>query len=717
MSKAELLSVGRVVTVCLGVLAAGCGEGAAVVTPSEDAGCVGPGRLTVRNRSGGRVGVTVLDGAGQEVLSAVLGPRESRTVDAAVGRAAVQLRDPATQAVLNELAADVSCGAEAVAEVDGVEFRATIRMFGTGVDFDQVRIELRSPSDLSLVCSPGVSCEVRARAGTELVFGASAGPNDTFVAWTGACSGGGECRVTITDDVDVYAEFAPAAPPPPPMFGVVRVAVSGTGFGLVSSQPAGIDCDTQGGATACEAQFPRGSQLVVTAQPNVVFGASMFTAWRAGPCSGSADPVCSFEVNAAQFALDAEFSPARHELAVAIRGSRPGRVYSSPAGIDCGPTCTASFENRVPVTLTATTSDVNAGFVAWGGACGDVVPSCVLNLQAPALVEAYFAPLEGRLELATSGDGLGQITAVSPPLRCGSGATVCTGTVARGTNVTLEAVPAMGSLLGTWTGACAAAGSASTCVVTVSALTTVGFEFRLPPCPGAMGARCGGLCRDLLEDEDHCGACGRACAGSCSGGVCTAIGLDWLDSAPTGLRFLRTEVTHEQFAACVRAGPCAGTLDGGGTCNYGSGRPPTLPMNCVDWTGADRFCTWSGGRLPTEDEWYAEASNNGTRDYPWGADPASCARAVMGPNGCSTGRTEPVCSRLSGNSVSGLCDMSGNVWEWTSTQTQGGTRRVIRGGSWYSTDQSNLRASARFGSTPVRRDDGVGFRCVRPARQ
>jgi hypothetical protein len=86
----------------------------------------------------------------------------------------------------------------------------------------------------------------------------------------------------------------------------------------------------------------------------------------------------------------------------------------------------------------------------------------------------------------------------------------------------------------------------------------------------------GGLCGDVLEDEDNCGGCGRACAGSCTGGVCTAIGLDWLDSAPTGLRFLRTEVTYEQFAACVRAGPCAGTFDRGGSCGFGS--PPSLPM-------------------------------------------------------------------------------------------------------------------------------------------
>ncbi|MBW2701239.1 MAG: SUMF1/EgtB/PvdO family nonheme iron enzyme [Deltaproteobacteria bacterium] len=70
----------------------------------------------------------------------------------------------------------------------------------------------------------------------------------------------------------------------------------------------------------------------------------------------------------------------------------------------------------------------------------------------------------------------------------------------------------------------------------------------------------------------------------------------------------------------------------------------------------------AGGRLPTEKEWEAEASNNGSRKYPWGDEKVSCERAVMreeGVDGCGRDLTWPVCSKTLGNSVSGLCDMSG----------------------------------------------------------
>ncbi len=136
-------------------------------------------------------------------------------------------------------------------------------------------------------------------------------------------------------------------------------------------------------------------------------------------------------------------------------------------------------------------------------------------------------------------------------------------------------------------------------------------------------------------------------------------------------------------------------------------------MNCISWYGSKEFCKWVGGRLATEQEWYAEASAGGIREYPWGGTEASCKYIVMneGGIGCGKGHSWPVCSKKAGNSVSGLCDMSGNVWEWTSTAKD--TRRVICGGSYSYDIGSELRTSGRNKIDPDYMVDNLGFRCVR----
>ena len=195
--------------------------------------------------------------------------------------------------------------------------------------------------------------------------------------------------------------------------------------------------------------------------------------------------------------------------------------------------------------------------------------------------------------------------------------------------------------------------------------------------------------------------------------------LSWVHSEPAGLQLSQSEVTVGQYQACVKAGACSKDTFRGGTkagqlqhCNGGRPGRRQHPMNCVSWHGADAFCRWAGGRLPTGDEWYAEASNGGTRAYPWGDAEATCALAVMdGGERCGKDRTRPVCSRPSGNSVSGMCDMSGNVWEWTSDSE--GTARVLRGGSVDSSHQGNLCTTGRAGKYPGDIDPVNGFRCAR----
>ncbi|MBN2494164.1 MAG: formylglycine-generating enzyme family protein [Deltaproteobacteria bacterium] len=192
-------------------------------------------------------------------------------------------------------------------------------------------------------------------------------------------------------------------------------------------------------------------------------------------------------------------------------------------------------------------------------------------------------------------------------------------------------------------------------------------------------------------------------------------GLVWEHSPEAGIELSRSEVTVAQYRACVEAGSCSEPRSKSENryCNWGRPDRDRHPVNCVSWHQAEAFCKWAGGWLPTAQEWYAVASGAGQRKYPWGDERASCALAVMaeGGDGCGADATWPVCSMPSGHSPGGLCDMSGNVWEWTSDSL--GEDRVICGGSWLNRDPAELRASSRRRHHKMHKDCFVGFRCAR----
>ena len=159
------------------------------------------------------------------------------------------------------------------------------------------------------------------------------------------------------------------------------------------------------------------------------------------------------------------------------------------------------------------------------------------------------------------------------------------------------------------------------------------------------------------------------------------------------------------------------------------------PVVNVSWDEASGFCSWSGGRLPTEAEWeYAARGGTESWRYPWG-DTLTHERVNYGKDECcgglASGRdrwkfTSPVGS-FDANGFN-LYDMSGNVWEWVSDwygeayygsspaiDPRGpsfGSHRVLRGGSW-NHNPRNLRVSNRAGGTPGYRGLDDGFRCAR----
>src|SRR3989441_12535962 len=123
----------------------------------------------------------------------------------------------------------------------------------------------------------------------------------------------------------------------------LTVMDTGTGSGTVPSSDSGINC----GAT-CSASYNSGTTVTLTATPA---GGSTFTGWSG--CDTVSGTTCSVTMSAAR-AVSATFAVQRFTLSVGKTGTGSGTVTSSDGGINCGPTCSASYTSGTAVTLTAT---------------------------------------------------------------------------------------------------------------------------------------------------------------------------------------------------------------------------------------------------------------------------------------------------------------------------------------------------------------------------
>lgn len=213
----------------------------------------------------------------------------------------------------------------------------------------------------------------------------------------------------------------------------------------------------------------------------------------------------------------------------------------------------------------------------------------------------------------------------------------------------------------------------------------------------------------------------------------------------------KTLVTNKQYNACVAAGGCTEAHASDGTCYVyirdvrrvagenengwiqgvlpDSSKGDYNPVVCVDWEQARRYSEWAGGRLPSEAEYeYAARSAGKDWKYPWGNEEATCERAVMQELGkrCGKNATWPVCSKASGNTVQGLCDMAGNASAWTQDlfhdsyngapadgsawEIPAGSERVFRG---YAGPKGYAQSTFRTKYAPGMHDGSLGIRLAR----
>ncbi len=164
-----------------------------------------------------------------------------------------------------------------------------------------------------------------------------------------------------------------------------------------------------------------------------------------------------------------------------------------------------------------------------------------------------------------------------------------------------------------------------------------------------------------------------------------------------------------------------------GRCTVGSGRGD-LPATCVSPAAARAFCRLRGMDLPTEAEREAFARGGTRTPYFWGDaydEAHTIASVSCGERGCRGAPAGIVTSGPRCNAL-GVCDVAGNVWEWTLTEyapTHGPSSSVvpemlpeqvvIRGASWLDTEPRLFRAAMRGLAYPDHGLTHIGFRCVR----
>jgi hypothetical protein len=301
--------------------------------------------------------------------------------------------------------------------------------------------------------SCAADCSEAFAEGTTVTLTPAPNKGSVFVGWAeSTCSGAGACSIAVVQDVFLQAVFA--------FPNTVVVTRAGSGAGIVTSTPPGINCPSD-----CDESYAPNQTVTLTA---IADHESNFIEWAGGGCIGTTPcPVTT----AMPVAVNATFALKRYDVSVSKSGNGNGTVISTAANIACGDHCTASVDSGTIITLVATAA-TGSTFTGWIGADCSGIGSCNVTVTAGTMITAGFALNQYALDVDKAGNGSGTVASAPGGIACG---TTCNATFGFGTNVTLMASPTTGSTFSGWSGVgCTGTG---TCVVPIIMATRVTATF------------------------------------------------------------------------------------------------------------------------------------------------------------------------------------------------------------------------------------------------
>ncbi len=245
----------------------------------------------------------------------------------------------------------------------------------------------------------------------------------------------------------------------------LTVEKTGTGSGKVTSSPAGISCDP-----TCSFAFADNAVVLLTGTAGA---GSQPVAWS-GCETVTVEKKCKVTMSAAK-TVKATFDLLKRQLKVEKKGTGTGTVKSSPAGIECSPTCSAEYDNGTEVTLTGT-AGANTEAVKWTGCTSvDGENHCKVTMTATKTVTATFNLHKVELKVKRGGLGTGTVTSSPSGINCGA---TCSVVFGEGQAITLTGTPTGETEGVKWSG-CDSVNAEGKCLVTMSSSREIGATFNV----------------------------------------------------------------------------------------------------------------------------------------------------------------------------------------------------------------------------------------------